>query len=316
MAKPGGKRGSAMGTVFWWSPLLLTLVSAVQLQAQPPERACALSNGVGIGDGAHLSCPHTQRTVLDRPYCVHVPAPPTAGLPVVLLVHGYTSSGEELARYLDLDAAVERRRFILVKPNGRADSSGELYWQRAPMASGRDDVEYLTAVIDDVVKAFGADSSRVFVIGHSNGALMANRLACERSARIAAFVSLAGTVEASSCHPAQPVSVLTVHGTKDKYVLYEGGTLQGLGSYRSAAATLAFWAKADGCEGSRTAAKPLSIMCDNAPEAAVFSYEGCPPGIAVEHWMLAGVGHVPNFALPAWPNAVLDFLWAHPKPQK
>jgi len=50
-------------------------------------------------------------------------------------------------------------------------------------------------------------------------------------------------------------------------------------------------------------------------ETSVSSYSGCPDGVSVEHWKLDGIGHIPNFALPAWPDAVLDFLWAHPKPK-
>ncbi len=235
---------------------------------------------------------------------------------MVLLLHGYTSNGESQSRYFDLDSFVDKRGFILVKPNGTPDSKGALYWNtgRHLSAVAPDDVAYLTAVLQDVVAAFGADSNRIFVVGHSNGAFMANRLACARSDRIAALVSLAGAVDTGSCHPVKPVSVLTVHGTADRLIQYGGGTAGFLGAYASADASLAFWAQADGCHGARTRGKQLHLTCDSsAADTSVSSYAGCPAGVAVEHWKLEGGGHVPNFALPAWPEAVLDFLWAHPK---
>ena len=140
------------------------------------------------------------------------------------------------------------------------------------------------------------------------------RLACERSEQIAAVVSLAGAVDPATCHPAQRVSVLTVHGTADPLVQYGGGSSGFLGTYVSAEATLAFWAKANGCTGAKTPGKPLHLTCNSTTaETTDVSYAGCPAGIGVEHWQLEGIGHVPNFALPAWPEAVLDFLWAHPK---
>jgi polyhydroxybutyrate depolymerase len=253
---------------------------------------------------------------MGRTYCVHVPAAPRAGLPVVLLLHGYTSSGESQARYFDLDSAVDRRGFILVKPNGTPDPAGHRYWNAGRHLSPKapDDLAYLTAVLQDVVTAFGADANRIFVVGHSNGAFMANRLACERSDRIAAMVSLAGAVDPAACHPAQPVSVLTVHGTTDPLIQYDGGSAGFLGTYVSAEATLAFWAKADGCAGAKTPGKPLHLTCNSTTaETSVFTYAGCPAGIGVEHWKLEDIGHIPNFALPAWPDAVLDFFWAHPK---
>lgn len=217
---------------------------------------------------------------------------------------------------MDLDTGVDRRGFILVKPNGTLDAGGRRYWNagRRLSANGADDMAYLTAIIQDVVTAFGADVNRIFVVGHSNGAFMANRLACERSDRVAAIVSLAGAVDPAACHPAQPVSVLTVHGTTDALIQYGGGTAGFLGPYASADTTVSFWAKADGCKGARTPGKPLHLTCDSKEaETTAFSYPGCPPGVGVEHWKLEGVGHIPNFALPAWPDAVLDFLWAHPK---
>ncbi len=253
---------------------------------------------------------------MGRSYCVHVPAAPRAGLPVVLLLHGYTSNGENQARYFDLDSAVERRGFILVKPNGTKDPGGRRYWNAGRHLSPKapDDLAYLTAVLTDVVTAFGADGNRIFVVGHSNGAFMANRLACERSEQIAAVVSLAGAVDPATCHPAQRVSVLTVHGTADPLVQYGGGSSGFLGTYISAEATLAFWARANGCTGAKTPGKPLHLTCNSTTaETTDVSYAGCPAGIGVEHWQLEGIGHVPNFALPAWPEAVLDFLWAHPK---
>ncbi len=266
--------------------------------------------------GETAACLGGERTLLGRAYCVHVPAAPRSGLPIVLLLHGYTSNGEAQALYFDLDSAVERRGFILVKPNGTLDPAGRRYWNAGRHASPNapDDVAYLTAVLKDVVTAFGADANRIFVVGHSNGAFMANRMACERSDRIAAIVSLAGAVDPTDCHPTQPVSVLTVHGTTDPLVQYGGGSSGFLGTYGSAEATLAFWAKADGCTGAKTLGKPLHLTC-NSPtaETSDVSYAGCPSGIGVEHWKVAGVGHIPNFALPAWPETVLDFLWAHPK---
>jgi polyhydroxybutyrate depolymerase len=293
--------------------LLAALLWPQPAPTQTTERPCAFT---GLRRGEKFPCLGGERTVMGRAYCVHVPSAPRAGLPVVLLLHGYTSSGESQARYFDLDSSVDRRAFILVKPNGKPDAAGHRYWNAGRQLSPKapDDLAYLTAVLKDVVTAFGADGNRIFVVGHSNGAFMANRLACERSDRIAAIVSLAGAVDPAACHPAQPVSVLTVHCTTDPLIQYTGGSAGFLGVYASADVTLAFWAKAEGCSGVKTSGKPLHLTCNStAAETSVFSYAGCPAGIGVEHWKLEGIGHVPNFALPAWPDAVLDFLWAHPK---
>lgn len=301
-----------LGNVRW--VLVLGIFVARDLRAETADRPCAF---IGIRRGEELACLGVERTVLGRTYCAHLPAGRKEGLPVVLLLHGYSSNGETQSRYFDLDSAVERRGFILLKPNGTRDSKGRRYWNagRHLSTDTPDDMAYLSTVLDDAVNAFRADMTRLFVVGHSNGAFMANRLACERSQRIAAIVSLAGAVDAEMCQPTQPVSVLTVHGSEDQLVPYAGSTVGVLGPLASADASLAIWAKADGCKGARTPGRSLHLTCVSpTAETVVSSYSGCPPGIAVEHWKLDGVGHVPNFALPAWPDAVLDFLWAHPKP--
>jgi polyhydroxybutyrate depolymerase len=303
-----------LGTMRWLLALGVFAVSAPR--AETTERPCAFN---GIRRGTRPPCVGVERTVLGRTYCIHTPAASKPGLPVVLLLHGYSSNGEAQSQYFDLDGAVERRGFILVKPNGTPDAGGRQYWTagrhlNAPNAP--DDIAYLSAVLDDVVTTFGADTSRIFAVGHSNGAFMANYLACKRSERLAAIVSLAGAVDPETCHPAQPVSVLTVHGTADVLIQYGGGNSGFHGTYPSADASLSFWAKADGCKGARTPGKALHLTCDSpTPETDVSTYSGCPAGIGVEHWKLDGVGHIPNFALPAWPDALLDFLWAHPKPK-
>ena len=296
-----------------WMLVLALADSPGSLCAQTSNRPCAFT---GILRDDRPACVGSERSVLGRAYCVHVPTALKPGLPVVLLLHGYSSNGEAQARYFDLDSAVDRRSFILVKPKGTADARGALYWNsgRHLTPDAPDDVAYLTAVVQDVVTAFSADAKRVFAVGHSNGAFMANRLACQRSDRIAAIVSLAGAVSTEDCHPPSPVSVLTVHGEVDRLIRYDGGGAGFLGVYPSADATLAFWAKANGCTGQRLPGKPLHLTCESTePDTAVFTYTGCPPGVGVQHWRLEHAGHIPNFALPSWPDALLDFLFAHPK---
>src|SRR5277367_4575648 len=121
------RRGTGMhmtlGLARWL--LLAALVLEQRPLAQTTERTCAFT---GIRRGETLACSGGERTLLGRTYCVHVPAAPRAGLPVVLLLHGYTSNGETQSRYFDLDSAVERRGFILVKPNGTPDAAGRRYW--------------------------------------------------------------------------------------------------------------------------------------------------------------------------------------------
>ena len=92
------------------------------------------------------------------------------------------------------------------------------------MHRGVDDVEFIRRLIDELIARHAVDPQRVYVTGVSNGGMMAHRLGCELSDRIAAIAPIAGSLGVA-CHPTSPVSVMIVHGTNDRHVPYEDGTI-------------------------------------------------------------------------------------------
>jgi poly(3-hydroxybutyrate) depolymerase len=68
----------------------------------------------------------------------------------------------------------------------------------------------------------------VWVVGHSNGGMMAYRLACELSTRVTAIGVAAGALVIDTCAPVRPVSALHVHGELDTVVPLTGGNSLGI----------------------------------------------------------------------------------------
>ncbi len=253
-----------------------------------------------------------------RPYVLDAPDGDGGGaMPLVILLHGYGSDGKNHDGYLGLSKLTKARGVMLAIPDGTKDHKGMLYWNateaccdfdKAPV----DDVAYLDAIIDDVAKTKKLDASRVYIIGHSNGAFMAHRYACERSARVAAIVAIAGVPwsDAAKC-AGHGVSVLQVHGDADVVIKYEGGKSFGNGEpYPGAEAAVDAWGARDGCSGRHPAGAALDL--DNAvagPETTRESY-GCPAGLDVALWRMHGSTHVPKFDA-RFSTAALDFLLAH-----
>lgn len=122
-----------------------------------------------------------------------------------------------------LNNEARARRFVIAYPDGFGKS-----WNAGGVCCGEansqrvDDVAFIRAPMDRLNKMYPIDSARVFVTGFSNGAMMAYRLACELSDRVAAIVSVSGTLRIEDCHPARPVSIWEMHGTADSIVPYEG----------------------------------------------------------------------------------------------
>ena len=259
----------------------------------------------------------------DRPFKLHLPRQYRSGgtMPLVVLLHGYTSSAADADRYLNLTAESERRGFVYAMPDGTKDPGGKAFWNATAACcdfyhTGVDDSGYLHRLLDMVKSRYGVDPGRVYLIGHSNGAFMAYRMACEHANEITAIVSLAGAVtnDPAQCVPARPVSVLEVHGTADTTIDFNGGSNNGQ-PYPSVATTLAVWRRLDGCTDAAAPAAPMDLESTlPGPETTVTVYQtGCRGNTQVALWSITNGRHVPSLTA-AFTPAVLDFLLARVAP--
>ena len=257
-----------------------------------------------------------------RPYGLKVPTgyDGLQSIPLVVLLHGYTSNGATQAGYFGLTAEADKERFLLAYPDGTRDTFGNRFWNATDACcdffhTGVDDVAYLDAVIGEIAAKYPVDPARVFVVGHSNGAFMAHRYACDRASKVAAIVTLAGMTwkDQGRCAAGSPVSVLHVHGRNDSTINYAGGSTPE-GAYPGAVETVGDWAKKDGCSGALAATgRKLDLDRTVAGDETVEeAYTGCPGGVGVALWTIEGGGHVPAFN-DQWAASIWAFMATHPK---
>jgi polyhydroxybutyrate depolymerase len=258
----------------------------------------------------------------ERPYGLKVPAGADgqSPLPLVVLLHGYTSNGAGHAAYFGLDAEADKAGFLLAYPDGTRDRLGNRFWNATDACcdwfrTGVDDVAYLDAVLDEIAAKHPVDPARVFLVGHSNGAFMAHRYACDRSTRVAAIVTLAGMQwkDQAKCGASSPVSVLHVHGRNDMTVNYNGGGTPS-GVYPGAVETVADWAAKNGCSGALAATgRRLDLDRAVAGEETVEEvFTGCQAGTGLGLWTIQRGGHVPAFN-ERWAGAIWSYMATHPK---
>ena len=256
-----------------------------------------------------------------RPYGLKVPEgyDGSSPLPLVVLLHGYGSDGSAQNAYFRLSAQAERATFLLAYPDGTRDLVGRRFWNATDACcdfygSSVDDVAYLDAVLDEIAREYRVDSARVYLVGHSNGAFMAHRYACDRPGRVAAIVALAGMQwkDAQNCAALSPVSVLHVHGRNDTAIHYQGGSLP-RGTYPGAVETVATWAGKNRCGGDLVAtARRMDLDSTTAgEETTVHRYDGCR-GLDVELWTIEHGRHIPAFN-ESWAPRIWEFMAAHPK---
>ncbi len=264
------------------------------------------------------STPAPNPLIVARPYDADVPVSydKSKAYPLIVLVHGYGANGFAQDAYFGFAQLADARGVLVAHPDGTTDTSGSKFWNADDACcdfnnTGVDDVAYLNAVVDDMEQNYNIDTKRVFFVGHSNGAFMSHRMACDSAARIAAIVALAGDVwqDASKCNPSAPVAVLQVHGDADTMVPYDGSGLM-----PSAKQSVATWAQKNGCTGDLTDTG-MTLDLDSGlagAETGIANYT-CSAG-AAELWTIHGGQHLPNFILPDWGNDVFDWLMQHPKP--
>ncbi len=266
--------------------------------------------------------PSTATGVAARPYKEFVPSSYSSKSPVplVVLLHGYGSSGNQQETYMNFKAVAEQRGFILAYPDGTVDATGKQFWNATEVCcaffSAVDDDAYLISMLDDIESKYPIDRKRIYFVGHSNGGFMSYRMACKHSDRIAAIASLAGAtfLNSSDCDAKDPVSVLQIHGTSDTTILFDGGSILGK-QYPSATASAAQWATFDRCSNNAVPrADKLDLVTTIAgSETSITSWNNCRNGTEVELWTLDQGGHVPALST-TFASRVYDFLASHPKP--
>ena len=273
--------------------------------------ACDVPNGT-------VASKHPTVILKERPYALDAPPDTTTPSPLLVVLHGQNGSGLEIGQDLELRPFVGTRNFWLAMPDGTFNRAGTSTWNAGTIDLPPYDRIYLAALIDDVTAKHAVDPKRVYVVGYSIGAFMANRLACDISPKVAAIISVAGAVTsvASQCATTSPVSVVALHGDHDDVITYDGGPfVNGVQSAPSAHDTVATWARNNACTGHLVpTGTTLDVDHDVAGnETVIDAYDGCPTGIDVQLWTMRGSGHSPTIGAE-FGTRVIDWLYAHPKP--
>ncbi len=165
----------------------------------------------------------------ERSYFFHVPTSYEPGQPVPLLLafHSRTTDGGEILRASKFLEWAAEMNFIVASINASTHSN-VTSWNAGNCCSpstdaSENDVLLVSAIIEAVKMNFSIDSERLWAVGHSNGGMMAYRLACDLSDKITAVAVVTGSMVTPSCFPAKPVSVIHLHGDLDPTVPIQGG---------------------------------------------------------------------------------------------
>lgn len=227
-----------------------------------------------------------------RRWTIVVPATPEGSAPagLVVVLHGVGGLGADM-RSAGFEPLAGAAGAVMAYPDGLGGAWNDGRPGADPVVPGVnvDDVRFLRLLIDETGARTGTDARRVAVVGFSNGAVMAGRVACDLADRVVAVGLVAGTVGQGfqqSCRPARSVAVMMVAGSSDATVPYAGGKVANWGTKRrgfvaGVEETFTFWQGQNGC----TAAPILGGT------AAVGEERGADCRTPVVRYRITGGGH-------------------------
>ncbi len=246
----------------------------------------------------------------ERWYLLTGPASDGTPKPLVLDLHGLGEGASIHAQTSGSSDFAEQNGFVVALPNGSGSPIG---WNINPSGTNHD-LDFIKALVPEIESKQCIDTSRVYAMGFSYGALMSSLLACTMSDTFAAVAPVSGFAVSKNCHPTRRLPVLTFHGTADQILPFSGGVgdLSGLmnmfatGDSSKATvppttttapadlkgkgypATVAAWAKRNGCD-------PTPTETHVGSQTLRRTYH-CPKGADVVFYVIVGGGH-------AWPGS-------------
>lgn len=195
---------------------VLILATALAGVALAGHAAAAATGPALAGAGAETG---TITLAGGRTYLLHAAAQlAPAARPLVIALHGANHTAATMQRMSGLDVYADLHRLIVAYGAG---VGGRWNAGSCCTSAPQDDIGYLRALVADVARRTPIDRSRVYVVGFSNGGMMAWRAACEAPDLIAAAGVVAGALLVP-CGQTR-VRLYHVHGRGDGTVPLAGG---------------------------------------------------------------------------------------------
>ncbi|WP_430385458.1 extracellular catalytic domain type 1 short-chain-length polyhydroxyalkanoate depolymerase [Blastomonas fulva] len=165
------------------APLMLpapTTKGKAKARAKPqakPMKAKRLPAAPGIGSFVEHDFSGSEGALS---YWLYLPARPSSGLPLVVMLHGCTQTPGDFARGTGMNLLAEELGFIVAYPSQPSSANIARCWNWfKPGDQQRDKGEpaMIAALTREIVAEYGADASRVYVAGLSAGGAAAAILA-------------------------------------------------------------------------------------------------------------------------------------------
>jgi polyhydroxybutyrate depolymerase len=196
------------------APPRTTSLVAFALMAVVAMAAC----GAGAGAALHQDPPAapSRSWTTYRP-----PGLPHGRAPLLVVLHGLGELPRDIETATKLDGEARRDHFIVAYPAGIGRSWDAGTCCGTGVARHVDDVAFVSGMVATLAAGGDIDPQRVYLVGFSNGAMMALELACDRPDVFAGAAMVEGTLT-STCPGHRPLNLLVIHQRDDAVVPFRG----------------------------------------------------------------------------------------------
>lgn len=239
-----------------------------------------------------LSTQTLEHDNLVREYTLYVPKSYDGSTPVPLMLnfHGFEGTASDHMQNADMRPLADSENFILIYPQG-TELDGAPHWNTYPIGAGgkssTDDLGFINALLDVILKDYAIDSSRVYAAGYSNGGDFTYSLACYMNDRITGIAPVSGLMwvqTMTDCKTSHPTAVISLHGTADftrPYDGYEGYLL-------SIPESLELWAGKNNISGAAT----KTTISDGGVQIERHDYPNGDGNVSIKHYKVINGQHV------------------------
>ena len=165
----------------------------------------------------------------EREYKIYVPNDLGAKRPLLISCHGMNQDAAYQMGMLDIKSVADTAKFVTVFPEGISKS-----WD----ITGNRDINFILAIIDEMVEKYDIDRGRVYLSGFSMGGMFTYHAMNKIADRIAAFAPISGyPMGGATASPnVRPIPIIHTHGTSDDVV-----------TFANVQKNLNVWIKHNGC---------------------------------------------------------------------
>jgi polyhydroxybutyrate depolymerase len=235
-----------------------------------------------------------------REYLIHIPNAydGTQSVPIMLNFHGWSMSASDQMNLSDMRALSESEQFILAYPQG-ALFFGSTHWNVGSWTRGStsNDIGFISDLIIEITANYNIDENRIYACGYSNGGFFSQELACQFSDKIAAIGTVASNMSErtrNTCNPTHPTAIITISGTTDTVVLYDGSEPEETISHSE---TINYWIDFNNTDTSAVITNLPNSNTTDGSSVKLFQYFNGDNNVEIEHYKVINGGH-------GWPGVL------------